>query len=92
MRALAASLRSLAGPLGAIDRVDLQNWESPRGREIKAQIEHGSKVAAEVADQLRQLATEVSRAADGLEDEQLDWAVAYSRWINRDSEIPKDKI
>lgn len=92
MRALAASLQSLAGPLGMIGRVDLENWESARGREVKAQIQHGSKVSAEVADRLRQLAAQVSRAADALEDEQLDWAVAYSRWINRDSEIPKDKI
>lgn len=91
MRALAATLRGLAGPLGSVGRVDLENWESPRGREVKAQIERGSEVAVDASDQLLQLAAEVSREADRVQDAQLDWSVRYSEWINRDSAIPEGK-
>lgn len=92
MRSLAQTLRGLAAPLAGVGRVDLDNWESPRGREVKARIQDGADTAAREADQLVQLADELSRAADRLADAQLDWAVRYSEHINRDSSIPRGKI
>lgn len=83
MRALAQTLRGLAGPLGTVGRVDLDNWESPRGREVKADIQHGADTAARASDRLIALADEISRAAERLADAQHDWAVRASRHIPR---------
>ena len=44
------------------------------------------------SDRLEQLAAEVRRAAQQLEQEQLAWSVRYSRAINADSTIPRNKV
>jgi hypothetical protein len=74
MRALAATLRGLAGPLGTVGKVDLENWESPRGREVKGEIQRGAGAAASASDELLHLATEIARAADRVEQAQFDWS------------------
>ncbi|MGH3916163.1 MAG: hypothetical protein ACRDTC_22565 [Pseudonocardiaceae bacterium] len=90
--ALADQLRGFARILGAQSEVDLQNWESRRGREVKADIHRAAKAAHQGSDRLEQLAADVRRAAQQLEQEQIAWSVRYSRAINADSSIPRNKI
>jgi len=92
MFALADQLRGFARILGAQSDVDLQNWESRRGREVKADLQRAAAASHRGADRLEQLAAEVRRAAAQVEQEQLAWSVRYSRAINADSSIPRNKV
>ena len=92
MVALADQLRGFARILGGPSEVDLQTWESRRGREVKADIQRAATAAHRGADRLEQLAADVRRAAQQVEQEQLAWSVRYSRAINADSSIPRNKV
>ncbi|MFN2497068.1 MAG: hypothetical protein ABR608_14365 [Pseudonocardiaceae bacterium] len=92
MLALADQLRGFARILGAQSKVDLQNWESRRGREVKTDIQQAVNASHRGSDRLEQLAAEIRRAAERLRQEQLDWSVRYSRAINADSTIPRNKV
>ena len=92
MRALAQTLRGFAAPLGGLSTVDLSNWESPRGRAVKADIQQGADTAGQVAGDLRSLAADLVREADRLEDDQLDWSRHYSAYVNQSNHMPGGKI
>lgn len=92
MFALADQLRGFARMLGALSDVDLRNWESRRGREVKADIQRAVHASRRGSDRLEQLAADVRRAAQQVEQEQIAWSVRYSRAINADSSIPWNKV
>lgn len=91
MRVLARQLRGFAGMLAGQSTVDLVNWESARAREVKAQIGRAATVSDRASERLRRLATRIDREADHVEKAQVAWSVRYSRAINADSSIPRDK-
>lgn len=92
MRALARQLRGFAGMLAGQSTVELANWESRRAREVKAQISRAAEVSDRGSQRLLRLASRVDREAERVEQAQIAWSVRYSRAINADSSIPRDKI
>ena len=89
MRALAAQLRSVAGPLGSQHKVSLQNWESPRGRAVRADLSSAAAVAGRVSGEVGRLAGLLEREADTVEGEQQGWEARRQAAL---SHIPKGKI
>ncbi len=89
MRAIAATLRDVAGPLGSQGKVELENWESPRGRAVRADLASAVAVAGRVAGDVGQLASLLEREADAVEADQQIWAARREAAL---SHIPRNKI
>ncbi len=73
MRAIAAQLRSVAGALGAEKAVQLANWESPRGRAVRARLAGASGTAGRTSHEVGQLATLLETAAATVEADLARW-------------------
>ena len=89
MRALAASLRDVARSLGAQRAVRLQNWESPRGRAVRADVGHAVGTAGRAAGDLDRAAGMLEREADAVEGEIAAWEARRQAAL---SHIPASKI
>ncbi len=89
MRAIAAELRGVAGPLGAQHDVRLKNWESPRGRAVRADLSAAAAAAGRVSGELGRLAGLLEQEAGDLEGELQVWEARRQAAL---SHIPKDKI
>lgn len=73
MRAIAAKLRGVAGPLGSQKDVRLANWESARGRAVRADLSSAVAVAGRVSGEVGRLASLLEREADAVEGDQKVW-------------------
>jgi hypothetical protein len=73
MRAIAAKLRGVAGPLGSQKDVRLANWESPRGRAVRADLSSAVAVAGRVSGEVGRLAGLLEREADSVEGDLKVW-------------------
>jgi len=92
MRALAGQLRRAARQLDGRADIQLDNWESPAGRRVKAAIQGAAGRASGAADKLQSAASLLEREADEVTAQQIRWAARYSALINQGSSIPPTKI
>jgi hypothetical protein len=92
MRALAGQLRRAARQLDARADIRLDNWESPAGRRVKADIAGAARQATGAARQLESAASLLEREADEVAAAQLRWATRYSELINQGSSLHPTKI
>ena len=88
MRAIAAQLRGVAGPLGSQSKVSMRNWESPRGRAVRADVNTAVAAAGRASREVGQAASLLEREADLVEGEQKVWEARRQAAL---SNIPKDK-
>jgi hypothetical protein len=73
MRALAAQLRAVAGELGGQGHVSLANWESPRGRAVRARLAAASATAGRTSHEVGHLASLLETAASDVEGQLASW-------------------
>jgi hypothetical protein len=79
IRAVAARLRGVAGPLAAAPRPRLNGWHSPTATHTAAALSAAAGTADAVAGELRLLAAVLDSAAHTLETDQAAWRVAQRR-------------
>jgi hypothetical protein len=79
IRAVAARLRGVAGPLAAVPRPQLRGWRSATATHTAAALDAAAGTADTVAGELRLLAAALDSAAHTLEIDQAAWRAAKRR-------------
>lgn len=79
IRAVAARMRQVAGPLAGVPRPVISGWHSAAASLTQATLTSAAAVADRAAGELRALAAALDSAARTLETDQAAWRAAKRR-------------